>query len=173
VTISKIDLLNKKFARCMRGYCPDEVDLVMHDAAEALGQAADENRRLLERLAELERQAAQAPPPPPAPQLACPPTDLQGTLATGRRIVGEIHENARRESQRIIEDARSESARIVASANLAKARVFEEIAEMRGQREAFEQELRRLLEGHFRLLETQGAAKHGDEGDFTFVEGQD
>lgn len=171
MTISKIDLLNKKFARCMRGYCPDEVDLVMHDAAEALGQAADENRRLLERLTALERQAVHAPLP--APSAAPLPADLQGTLAAGRRIVDEIHENARRESLRILEDARSEGARIVASANLAKARVFEEIAEMRGQREAFEQELRQLLEGHFRLLESQASSKRGDEGDFTFVEGQE
>ncbi|GFK94565.1 Cell division protein DivIVA [Fundidesulfovibrio magnetotacticus] len=173
MTVSKIDLLNKKFARCMRGYCPDEVDLAMHDAAEALGQAADENRRLLERLAALEREAAQVPAPPPVRAMVCPPTDIQGALDTGRRIVGEINENARREAQRILEEARSEGARIVASANLAKARVIEEIAEMRGQREAFEQEMRHLLEGHFRLLESAEAARHSESGDFTFAEGQD
>jgi len=172
VTVSKIDLLGKKFNRCMRGYCTEEVDLVMHDAAEALGEAADENRRLMERLVELERvQASRSPDP----ALSQPASDMRGTLAAGRKIVEEIHGNARRDAQRILEDARLEASRIKADANLMKARIFEEIAEMRAQREAFEQELRKLLEDHFRLLESSetSSASGQSDGEFTFVEGRD
>jgi cell division initiation protein len=171
VTISKIDLLGKKFNRCMRGYCPEEVDLVMHDAAEALGEAADENRRLLERLADLERsQSGRAP----EPALSQAPADIRGTLAAGRKIVVEVHENARREASRILDDARAEGGRIVADANLAKARIFEEIADLRAQREAFEQELRKTLEDHFRLLESSGTrAAGGSGGDFIFADGSE
>ena len=172
MTISKIDLLGKKFNRCMRGYSPDEVDLVMHEAAEALGEAADENRRLLERLAELER-AQDGRYQEPASQQ--PPSDLRGALATGRKIVEEIHENVRRDSQRILEDARAEGSRIVADANLVKAHIFEEIADLRAQKDAFGQEMRKLLEDHFRLLEASEAPAAGSKlgGDFTFAEGQE
>jgi len=172
VTVSKIDLLGKKFNRCMRGYCTEEVDLVMHDAAEALGEAADENRRLMERLVEFERvQALRSPDP----ALSQPASDMRGTLAAGRKIVEEIHGNARRDAQRILEDARLEAARIKADANLVKARIFEEIAEMRAQREAFGQELRKLLEDHFRLLESSepSSASGQSDGDFTFVDGRE
>lgn len=170
MTISKIDLLGKKFNRCMRGYCPEEVDLIMHDAAEALGESADENRRLLERLAELERgQTGRAP----EHVLSSPPDNLRGTLAAGRKIVEDIHGNARREASRILEDARAEGGRIVADANLVKARIFEEIADLRAQREAFEQELRKILEDHFRLLESSGIGSDDGQsgGDFIFADG--
>lgn len=171
MTISKIDLLGKKFNRCMRGYCPEEVDLFVHDAAEALGMAADENRRLLERVADLERARENRPSDSASPQ---PPADLRVALATGRKIVKEIHENTRRDAQRILDEARAEGTRIVADANLVKARVYEEIADLRAQRDAFDQEMRKLLEDHFRLLEASpSTAKSQPGGDFIFAEGQD
>lgn len=171
MTISKIDLLGKKFNRCMRGYCTEEVDLVIHDAAEALGEAADENRRLRERLAAFERAPAPRPQDPPQHD----PADLRGTLAAGRKIVEDIQENARIDARAIVEEARAEASRIRADANLAKARVLEEIADIRAQREAFEQELRKLLEDHFRLLESsdESARAAGPGGDFTFAEGKE
>ncbi len=172
MTISKIDLLNKKFARCMRGYCPEEVDLAMHDAAEALGEAADENRKLLERLADMERQEPHRPPEQP---LCQPPHDLRGALDAGRRLVVEINENARQEAQRILDDARQEAQRIVADANLVKARVLEEIAELRAQRKTLGAQMRKLLEDHFRLLEADPASPDAPRagGDFIFAEGQE
>jgi cell division initiation protein len=169
VTISKIDILGKKFNRCMRGYCTEEVDLAMHDIAEALGEAADENRRLLERLAELERVFASKSPDPILSQA---PSDLRGTLAAGRKIVEEIHENAGRKARTILEEARAEAARIKADANMVKARIYEEIADIKAQREAYEQELRKLLEDHFRLLEaSESSAASKPDGDFTFADG--
>ena len=169
--ISKIDILGKKFSRCLRGYCPDEVDLVMHDAAEALGASADENRRLAERIADLEHAFSLRPQETAIPQ---PSDELSGTLATGRKIVEDIQDNARREAQRILEDARLEAVRVKEDANLAKARIFEEIADLKAQRDAFWHELRGVLESHFRLLESQQNAPPGRAGgEFTFAEGQE
>lgn len=172
MTISKIDLLNKKFNRCMRGYCPDEVDLLLHDVAEALGQAADENRRLAERLVQLDRNQ---PVKLHEPNAYLPPTDLRGAMAAGRKIVDEINENARQEALRIIDEARVDGARLVSEANMLKARVLEEIADLRAQREGMEQDMRQLLEKHFRLLESYegSAARNKPGGDFVFAEGQE
>lgn len=172
MTISKIELLNKKFNRCMRGYCPDEVDLYLHDVAEALGQAADDNRRLAERLAQCDRSlAARESEPDPG----MPPADLRGALAAGRRIVDEVAGKARQDAQRILEEARAEGARLLAEANLLKAKVYEDIADLRAQKEAMAQELRRLLEGHFRLLESSESSMDGKQpgGDFTFADGHE
>ncbi len=170
MTITKIDLLGKKFGRCMRGYCPDEVDLVIHDAAEALGEAADENRKLTERLLQAERASASRPPDTPHTP-ACP--DLKDALAAGRKIVEDIHDNARREARQIVEDARNEASRVKAEANLVKAKIFEEIADLRAQKEAFEQEMRKLLEDHFRILEGSRSAPASKGGDFIFAEGKE
>jgi cell division initiation protein len=171
VTISKIDLLGKRFTRCMRGYCPEEVDLIMHDAAEALGEAANENRRLLERLADLERALDDLEHSAPPPRH----DEFGGALAAGRKIVEDIHGSASREARRIVDEARADAARVKAEANLVKARLYEEIAEIRAQREAFEVELRKLLEDHFRLLEAAPAAGPDDApgGDFIFAEGRE
>ena len=56
-----------------------------------------------------------------------------------------------------------------------KARIFEEIADLRAQKEAFDQEMRKLLEDHFRLLEASEAPSAGSRSgrDFTFAEGQE
>ena len=170
VTVSKIDLLNKKFNRCIRGYRPDEVDLYLHDVAEALGQMADENRRLAERLSQRDRSLASRPP---EPDTNANPAALREALAAGRRIVDESTGKARQDAQRILEDARAEGARLVADANLLKARVYEDIADLRAQKEAMAQELRRLLEGHFRLLESSEASSEARRpgGEFTFADG--
>jgi len=167
--LSKIDLLSKKFSRSMRGYSTEEVDLAMHEAAESLGDAAAENNRLMERICELESAPAVKET---GTQLAKPSEDLSGTLAAGRKIMDEIHENAREEAQRIIEDARDEASRIKTEANLVKAGIYKEIADLRAERDAFEQKMRKLLEEHFRLLESEtllGAKK--PSGDFIFAEG--
>ncbi|GAB6035977.1 hypothetical protein JCM15519_05360 [Fundidesulfovibrio butyratiphilus] len=164
MTISKIDLLNKRLGRCMRGYCPEEVDLLIHEVAEALGEAADENRRLLERLAELDRamQAAAGERSPSAQ-----------ALAAGRRIVEELQEGARREARQVVEDARAQAERILTDANLLKVKVLEETAGLRAQKAALEKALRDVIEAHFRLLESASPAEYAqDESrDFIFAEG--
>ncbi len=37
VTISKVDLLNKTFSKSLFGYRPEEVDQLVHEAAESIG----------------------------------------------------------------------------------------------------------------------------------------
>lgn len=166
MTVSKIDLLNKKLNRCMRGYCPEEVDLLMHEVAETLGMAADENRRLAERVGELERELSLCGKPSQEPS-------LQDALATGRRIVEELQENARLEARQIVDDARSQGERVIGEANILKAKVLEEIAALIAQKQALDRNLRNVLEEHFRLLEdvevSEGEFASG--GDFIFAEG--
>ena len=165
--LSKIDLLHKKFGRSLRGYSTKEVDLAFHEAAEALGDAADENRLLAERVHELEGELA-AKDATQAPQ---PDQGLSGTLAAGRKIMDEIQENAKEEGQRIIEAAHEEASRIRAQANLAKARVYEEIAAIRGRGKAFEEKMREVLAEHSRLLESKVlSTNEKPDGDFTFAE---
>ena len=166
MTVSKIDILNKKLNRCMRGYCPEEVDLLMHEVAETLGMAADENRRLSERVAELERELSQSVRPSRQPS-------LQGALATGRKIVEELQENARLEARQIVDDARSQGERVISEANILKAKVLEEITELKAQKLALDKNLRDVLEEHFRLLEQAQASESefASGGDFIFAEG--
>lgn len=149
----------------MRGYCPEEVDLLVHEVAEALGEAADENRRLLERLAELDRAMQKCATADRSPSAQA--------LAAGRRIVEELQENARREAMRIVEEARTRAERILTDANLLKAKVLEETAGLRAQKAALEKALRDVIEAHFRLLESASPAEYAqDENrDFIFAEG--
>ena len=166
MTISKIDILNKKLNRCMRGYCPEEVDLLVHEVAETLGMAADENRKLAERVAELLRELSLCAKVRPQPA-------LQDALDAGRKIVEELQENARLEARQIVDDARSQGSRIISEANILKAKVLEEIVALNAQKTTLDQQLRTVLEEHFRLLEGAHISEIPavSDGDFIFAEG--
>jgi len=54
VTISKIDLLNRKFSKKLWGYAPEEVDQLMAEMAEMLGAVAEERKNLLRKVKRME-----------------------------------------------------------------------------------------------------------------------
>lgn len=162
MTVSKIDLLNKKFTRTMRGYSPEEVNLVVLEAAEALGDLADANRRLAERVAELEEELART-------SRGSRPV-IQDALDTGRRIVSDLQGKARQEARQIVDEAREQARRVLTDAGSLQARTMEEIGELQAVKRSFETRMRAILEEHFRLLEAREAEedKTWPEGDFTF-----
>ena len=167
MSVSKIDLLNKRFNRAMRGYSPDEVDLVMHEAAEALGDLADENRRLKLRLDELEHEAARTAGPPG--------DELGGAVFAGRAIAREPAHKANRQAAQILDQAREEAKAILDEADRLKTAALEEATALKALEKTIHARLREFLEEHFRLLE---AAEAADEEpvphkDFIFAESQE
>ena len=50
MTISKIDLLNRKFTKRVWGYAPEEVDQLLGEVAEMLGVVAEERKNLIKKV---------------------------------------------------------------------------------------------------------------------------
>lgn len=166
MTVSKIDILNKKFTRAMRGYSQEEVDLAMHEVAEALGDLADENRRLKTRLGELEQELTRN---------GNHQGEFGGAISAGRKIAEEAALSAGREARQIVEEARGQAQQILAEANQLKAKVLEEVTALKALEKTFTLRMRRFLEEHFRLLESAEATESQKTPgkDFIFTEGQD
>ena len=146
MSISKIDILNKEFSRRFRGYCRMEVDQIMQETAEVLGEQAEKKKRLEEKVARLEdhldehRRREQI---------------LRDTLVTTQRMVDELKANAEKEAQLIVEEAHAKAREILNTSHTRLAQIHEEITELKRQRTQFEVKLRSLLESHLRLLDME------------------
>jgi cell division initiation protein len=146
VGISKIDILNKRFAKRFRGYCRTEVDQLMHEAAEVIGEYAEAKDKLAERVDQLERQLEEH---------RRREETLRDTLVTTQRMVDELKANAQKQAQLIIEEAHAKAREILGQGHTRLAQLHEEITELKRQRTQFEVKLRSLLEGHQRLLDME------------------
>lgn len=144
--LTKIDLLNAKLPSSFRGYCRSEVDRLLADAAEALGELAEERQQLSERAANLETSLAEHKQREQV---------LRDTLVTTQKMVEDLKANARKEAQLILEDAQSKAEAMLRRAHSRMAQIHEDITELKRQRTQFEVKLRSLLDAHQRMLEME------------------
>jgi cell division initiation protein len=146
MNLSKIDLLNKRFSKSFRGYCRTEVDQLLQEAAEAIGDLSEDKKELHRRVADLEASLAEHKQREET---------LRDTLMTTQRMIDDLKANARREAQLIIDEAQAKAEAILNRAHLRLAQLHEDIAELKRQRTQFEVKLRSLLDAHLRMLEME------------------
>lgn len=146
MVLSRIDLLNHTFSRCLRGYDPGEVDHFIQEVADALGQLGDERVRLSNRVAFLEERLAE--------QMQRE-TTLRDTVIASQRMLEEMKGAAHKEAQLIIDSAQNRADSLTSQANLRLARILDEISEARKLKAQFEFKVRSVIEGHLKLLELE------------------
>lgn len=146
MNLSKIDLLNKRFTKRFRGYCRMEVDQLLQEAAEAIGDLSEDKKELHRRVADLEANLGEHKQREET---------LRDTLMTTQRMIDDLKANARREAQVIIDEAQAKAEAILNRAHLRLAQIHEDIAELKRQRTQFEVKLRSLLDAHMRMLEME------------------
>ena len=151
--LTKIDLLNVDFPTRFRGYCRDEVDRVLAEAAEVLGNLAEDKQQLARRVENLESALAEHKQREET---------LRDTLVTTQRMVDDLKANARKEAQVILEDAQLKAETLLRRAHARLARIHEDITELKRQRTQFEVKLRSLLEAHQRMLDLE----HENDAEF-------
>jgi cell division initiation protein len=150
MTLSKIDLINKKFSTRLMGYSRDEVDQLLMELAEVLGKAAEERRAMKQRLDHMQsalkdyRQREET---------------LRDTLITTQKMVDDLKAQARKEAELILDEANAKGQEMIRQAHSRQAQVHEDILELKRQRLQFETQLRGLLTTHFRLLEVDPEAE--------------
>ena len=97
MTLSKIDVLNKKFSRGLFGYSRAKVDQFLQEAAEAVGVAAEERKEAAKNLKRLEALVA---------EYKQRDETLRETLLSTQRMVDELKMAAGREAELILAEAR-------------------------------------------------------------------
>lgn len=149
MTISKIDLLNRKFAKRLWGYAPEEVDQLMAEVAEMLGLVAEERKNLLRKVKRMEGSVE---------EFRQRDETLRDTLMSTQKMVDDIKGGAQREAQLIIEEARAKAEGMVQQGHNRLAQLYEDIENLKRQRSQFEIQLRGLLETHLRVLDSEDPA---------------
>ena len=144
MSLSKIDLLNKKFSKSLFGYSKSEVDQLMVELADVLGASADEKKQLQKRVSRRESTIA---------EFRQREETLRDTLMTTQRMVDDLKATARKEAELIINEAHSRAEVILQQAHNRLAQIHEDINELKRQRTRFEVELKALLESHLKTLE--------------------
>jgi cell division initiation protein len=151
--LTKLDILNKQFSRSLRGYTRAEVDQFLAEAAEALGELAEDRQELKRKLADLETVLAEH---------KAREESLRDTLISSQKVVDEMKANARKEAQLLVDGARGQADALVDKAHQRIAAAEEEIAGLRRIKIQFETQLRGLVEAHLRVLD-EGATPLADE----------
>ncbi|OIO01303.1 MAG: arabinan synthesis protein [Desulfovibrionaceae bacterium CG1_02_65_16] len=149
MTISKIDLLNRKFTKRVWGYAPEEVDQLMGEVAEMLGVVAEERKNLIKKVRRMEASVD---------EFRQRDETLRDTLMSTQKMVDDIKGGAQREAQLILDEARSKAEGMVQQGHNRLAQLYEDIENLKRQRSQFEIQLRGLLETHLRVLDSEDTA---------------
>ncbi len=154
MTITPLDIQQKRFAVVWRGLDREEVDRFLNLVAQDVEGL---NRELHELREETARQRRTI-------------TDFQAreqaikeTMVTAQRVTEEITENAKKEADIIIGRAELEAERLVEKAQERLTEVLSDIAEAKRQRAQFLSQMEGVLKTHERLLEVEKASDTGVE----------
>jgi len=150
VTISKIDLLNRKFSKKLWGYAPEEVDQLMAEVAEMLGAVAEERKNLLRKVKRMESSVE---------EFRQRDETLRDTLMSTQKMVDDIKGGAQRGAQLILDEARCKAEGMVQQGHNRLAQLYEDIENLKRQRSQFEIQLRGLLETHLRIIDSEDPAE--------------
>ncbi len=151
MTISKIDLLNRKFSKKLWGYAPEEVDQLMAEVAEMLGAVAEERKNLIKKVRRMEASVE---------EFRQRDETLRDTLMSTQKMVDDIKGGAQREAQLILDEARAKAEGMVQQGHNRLAQLYEDIENLKRQRSQFDIQLRGLLETHMRILESDDPAEN-------------
>lgn len=150
MSVSKIDILNKKFNRQALGYSRLEVDQFLMDIAEVLGRAAEANKEKVRKIKKLEARMR---------EYRQRDETLRDTLMSTQKMVDDLKVSAGKEAQIILDEARAKADKMLQQGHNRLAQISEEIEAMKRQRTQFRAQMEGLLETHFRLLEDESPEK--------------
>ncbi len=152
MSVSRIDILNQRFSRSLRGYDVHEVDRCMQDVADTIGTLSEERTRLETRVAELESRVR---------DFKERENTLRDTLLTAQRVTDDLKATAQREAQLIIDAAYGKAENLINQGHQRLAKVQEEIASSRKLRAQFEMKVQAVIDAHQQLLDM--SKKEADE----------
>jgi cell division initiation protein len=143
--ITALDIRQKHFRTALRGYDVREVGAFLELLASELEDVVKENIALKE---EMRRKQVRIDAYHEREKT------LQETMVTAQRISEDVKAAAKKEAELVIGDAELQAEKIVADAHRKLVQVVDDINELKRQRVQFEAQLKGIIDGHLKLLET-------------------
>jgi cell division initiation protein len=144
MVITPLEIEGHEFKKKMRGVDPDEVKAFLGLVAEefeklvvANGKMQDEMAELRERLGELRERERM----------------LKETMLTAQRMSHEMKEEATKARDVIVKEGELKADQLMAHARQRASELEAMIADLKMERDAFEDGLKRMLEQHLKLIE--------------------
>ncbi|GAB7022949.1 DivIVA domain-containing protein [Salidesulfovibrio brasiliensis] len=144
MSVTKIDLLNKRFSRSVIGYSRSEVDQFLLEVAETVGGLVDVGKEMRKKIKQMEAMIK---------EYRQRDETLRDTLMNTQKVVDDIKASAHREAKLIKDEAVAKAEDTVRKGHERLASIHEDIEGLKRQRTQFEAQLRSLLDAHYRMLE--------------------
>ena len=142
--ITPLDIQQKQFPMKFRGFDVEEVYAFLEVVREEMEDLLRENASLKEQVHRSENQIK---------EYRDMETTLRETLMTAQQMVEEYKTNARKEAELLIREAELKADTLMKEAQDKVVKIHEDIVDLKGIRRHFKEELKRLVEGHMRMLE--------------------
>jgi cell division initiation protein len=143
--ISPLEIQQKQFKMKFRGFDVEEVFGFLEIVREEMEDLLRENSNLKENIQRAESQIK---------EYRDMETTLRETLMTAQQMVEDYKTNSRKEAELLVKEAESKADSLIKDAHEKVIKIHEDITDMKGIRRHFREELKRLVEGHLRMLET-------------------
>lgn len=152
--LTPLDIRQKRFEASFRGFSKREVEAFLELLAGEFEEVVKENIALKE-----ENKRAQLR----IEQYQERERTLQETMVTAQRISEDVKAAAKKEAEILIAGAEQQAEKIVQNAHQKLVQVVEDINELKRQRIQFEAQVRSVIDGHAKLLETFSASFQDSE----------
>jgi cell division initiation protein len=153
--LSPLDIRQQQFTvRMFRGFDPQEVDAFLEDVAEDYEAALRESALLKEQLSALEERSR---------GLAERERALQDTLLATQRLVEDMKDSARRESQLLVREAELRGEKMLEEVRAEEARIRSDIKALRRTQRQLVEDLKGTLERYQRMFLVDLSPEPDDE----------
>jgi cell division initiation protein len=142
--ITPLDIQQKQFPMKFRGFDVEEVYAFLEVIREEMEDLLRENASLKESVQRTENQIK---------EYKDMETTLRETLLTAQQMVEDFKTNARKEAELIVKEAELKADSLLKQAQEKVIKIHEDIVDLKGIRTHFKEELKRMVEGHLKMLE--------------------
>ncbi len=142
--ITPLDIQQKQFPMKFRGFDVEEVYAFLEIIREEMEDILRENASLKEDAQRAENQIK---------EYKDMENTLRETLLTAQQMVEDYKTNARKEAELIVKEAELGADAILKAAQEKVIKIHEDIVDLKGIRRHFKEELKRLVEGHLKMIE--------------------
>ncbi|MBE0425322.1 MAG: DivIVA domain-containing protein [Nitrospirae bacterium] len=153
--ITPLDIQQKQFPMKFRGFDVEEVYAFLEIIREEMEDLLRENATLKESIQRLENQVK---------EYRDMETTLRETLLTAQQMVEDYKINARKEAELIVKEAELRADSLLKEAQEKVIKIHEDIVDLKGIRRHFKEELKRLVEGHLKMIEFDKEREEGERG---------
>lgn len=142
--ITPLDIQQKQFPMKFRGFDVEEVYAFLEVVREEMEDILRENASLKEAVQRAESQIR---------EFKGMESTLRETLMTAQNVVEDYKTNARKEAELLVREAEIRTETMLKEAQEKVIKIHEDIVDLKGIRRHFKEELKRLIEGHLKMIE--------------------